>query len=227
MPRDQLNRQRVQIIRNSNSQINCDSKSRVLPDDARIRAELLSLVRGGSIYGDPDLAIEELSIGHGKTRIDLAFLGENIGGIEIKSRYDSLRRLNHQSRSFSEVFDWIRLVLAPKHAKAALSIVPDWWGIDLVAPNSHNSIEIRTLRPAQYNLTQKSNSLVKLLWRDEALKVLESINEADGLHSKPRAFVYQRLVETMEFDDLHREVIIALKHRTDWRSGGLHRLGGD
>ena len=63
-------------------------------------------------------------------------------------------------------------------------------------------------------------AIAKLLWRDEALQFLEVIGAADGLKSKPRRIIYNRLVDVVDLASLQGRVRDQLRSRQDWRPAG-------
>jgi len=60
-------------------------------------------------------------------------------------------------------------------------------------------------------------AVAKLLWRDEAMEVLEKKGAAKGIRSKPRKYLYERLIVELALDDLRREVRERLLSRRNWR----------
>jgi hypothetical protein len=116
----------------------------------------------------PAEAIYEFWVPRSNERADVALVGSNIDGFEIKTARDSLRRLPRQVDAYTRVFDRCHAVLAHRHIDAALEILPAWWGVLVV----DEGLTFMTLRPAQPNLAVDSETLVRLLWRDEAFAAL-------------------------------------------------------
>src|SRR6266511_1000958 len=137
--------------------------------------------------GRPDtLVIEELGLRHGLARIDLAVVNGSLHGFEIKSGSDRLSRLPTQARVFSEVLDRVTLVLAERHVAGALQVVPEWWGL-LTATCGDDEVVFSELRNGGTNPAPDQVALAKLLWRDEALAFLNTIEHGVGYATKPRA----------------------------------------
>ena len=67
-------------------------------------------------------------------RADLAAIGPAMWGYEIKTAQDTLRRLPRQVEAYNRLFDHCTIVLAERHLKAALTIVPEWWGVERPKP---------------------------------------------------------------------------------------------
>lgn len=167
---------------------------------------------------DPRLRIiDEMGIKHGAARIDMAVINGVLHGYEIKSDRDTLLRLPEQMNVYNSVFDQVTLVVGKSHLFDAINIVPDWWGIE-IAKIDHNDVVIFScIRKAQDNPMQDSISIARLLWREEALEILESRGEATGLRSKPRRLIYEKLACVLDKNTLSEKVRGVLFSRPDWR----------
>ena len=163
------------------------------------------------------LIIEELGLKHGVSRIDLAVINGTLHGYEIKSDEDTLDRLPAQSITYNLIFDYVTLVVGYRHAYPALNLIPEWWGIQIVENTGTGEALIYTLREANQNPTRDVYSIVKLLWRDEAINILDKISSADGVRSKPRKSVYEKLILAAEENTICELVRNQLKSRQNWR----------
>lgn len=170
--------------------------------------------------------IEELGIQHGTARIDIAVIKGIMHGYEIKSDKDTLQRLPEQIEIFNSVFDKITLVVGKTHLFQAINMVPEWWGIIVAKINDNNSVIFNTIRKEEFNINQNSISIARLLWRDEALKILEKNKEVDGFNSKPRNLIYKKLADLLDKKTLSKEVRETIFLRTDWRPDSLLILNG-
>jgi hypothetical protein len=169
---------------------------------------------------DPETFIfDEFAVAHGASRIDLAVVNGELHGIELKSDEDTLARLPQQVRAFSGVFDRITLVSGECHVQAAVDLVPDWWGVR-VAYEECGEILFCDLKLALQNPSQDLAALAALLWRQEALDLLEDLGIASGVRTKPRADLYSRLAEKSCADLLANHVRVCLRERREWRSAG-------
>lgn len=193
--------------------------------DSEIRAALRKDLLGSLGPGDDTLILEEVGLRHGMVRVDLAVLNGALHGYEVKSDRDSLRRLHGQVSTYNQVLDFVTLVVGERHMQKAMASVPDWWGVWLVKSASDRTAEFLTVRQPRRNPSPDKLSIAKLLWRAEALSILEHMNAAGGLRSKPRALVYRRLAETLGMDELRAMVRHQLRCRTDWRSDERPKLG--
>lgn len=167
--------------------------------------------------GDNDtLMLDELSLCHGSTRIDLAVINGELQGYELKSERDTLERLRAQEAIYSATLDRVTLVTAEKHLPKTLDTVPAWWGLCVVR-GKPGAVELEDNRPARINPNIDPLSLATLLWRDEALAELERLGEARGVRGKSRDVVYERLAATLTLDNLRSLVRRTLKDRSSWR----------
>jgi hypothetical protein len=162
--------------------------------------------------------IPELGVWHGAARIDVAVVNGSLRGFEIKSDRDTLARLPEQMCAYNAIFDQVTLVVGGKHFIDAFRMVPEWWGIETAHIDENGAVFFNHIRSSQNNPEQDGVSIARLLWRHEALEKLEDLGKADGVRSKPREIVYQRLAETQGLEPLKEYVWDVLKSsRQDWR----------
>lgn len=186
--------------------------------DPDIRLALLTYLRDLHA-GDPDtLVVEEVTVCHGSSRVDLAVVNGSLHGFEIKSQHDTLSRLQSQLRDYGCVFETVTLVIGVKHLTGILGGLPSWCGI-ILAHRVEGLVTLEPFREPTRNLHRDPYSLAQLLWRDEALAVLERHGCDRGVRSKPRVALWTRLAESLSLEDLGREVREALRARGEtWRS---------
>jgi hypothetical protein len=177
--------------------------------------------------GDDKLRIiEEFGIEHGAIRIDIAVVNGLLHGYEIKSDRDTLLRLPDQMDAYNSVFDQVTLVVGKQHLCDAIRLVPDWWGITVAKIGAKQSVVLNRIRKAKDNPGQSSIAIARLLWRGEALRILEETGRADGLRSKPRELIYERLSSVLDRRTLEEKVREILFFRGDWRSDAPLVLNG-
>jgi hypothetical protein len=193
--------------------------------DADVRTQLLKSLREQCPNNPPTRIIQELGVSQGSARIDLAVVNGRLDGFEIKSERDTLERLPEQVRLYSKVFDRLTLVVGRSHLNAAVAIIPEWWGIVAADPASDGP-DLIEVRPGTQNPELDPLALVELLWRDEALAVLEQMGVAQGLRSKPRAVIWRRLASLLPLDDLRSLVRERLTSRAVWRADAAQTSGG-
>jgi len=197
-------------------------------NDRDIRAVIKKELMRRHAREEDTLVLDELGLRHGAARIDLVVVNERLHGYEIKSDRDSLRRLPEQIRVYSSVMDRVTLVVAYRHAYEALRMVPEWWGVRLAETKKQSgTVVLSGARPARNNPKVDLNAVVALLWRDEALAIIEEMGAAGGVRSKRRNEIYRRLVELSDPDSLRFRIRQQLKRREGWRVDVQQKSCGD
>lgn len=167
---------------------------------------------------EPDTRIvEEMGLCFHDARIDFAAINGSLHGFEIKSDFDTLDRLARQVEIYSRVMDFVTIVVGAKYVAAVSDRIPAWWGIEHVAEVGERP-DFCLIRAPRQNPTRDPFSIAQLLWKEEAVGILESMGTARGYRGKSRRVVFHRLTEILSIDDLSDLVRSALKVRS-WRSG--------
>jgi hypothetical protein len=155
----------------------------------------------------PDVSIlEEVGIRHGAARIDFLVVNGMLHGFELKSDRDNLSRLENQIQIYSSVLDRVTLVVGYRLADKALKKVPEWWGVKLASLGKRGGIHFRDARSPKNNPCVQKEALVKLLWQNQALEVLEELGADAGVRSKTRKEIYARLAECADLDLIRLKV---------------------
>lgn len=193
-------------------------KKGVSTNDILIRTVLKQILAENHYANDHKVRIiEEFGVNHGIARIDIAVVNGIMHGYEIKSDRDTLQRLPEQMDVYSSVFNQITLVVGKTHLYDAINLVPDWWGIITARLDSMGFVIFNTIRNAENNQGLDPFLIARLLWRDEALQILEEAGEATGLRSKPKAYIYEKLTDIFDQNDLSERVRNAIFIREGWR----------
>ncbi len=172
--------------------------------------------------------VEELGLRHGAARVDIAVVNGSLHGYELKSDLDTLNRLPEQMKIYNSVLDKITLVVGKLHLHSAMKVIPDWWGVSIAKIlKSNGKIVFCKIRKSEENPLKDSVAIAKLLWREEALDILEQLNHADGVRSKRRQIIYERLAEVLDQKTLRKKVRDCLFFRTNWRFEKSHTLNDD
>ena len=154
--------------------------------------------------------IDELGLCQGSARVDLAVVGGQLHGYEIKSQRDSLRRLKAQADLYSRVFDRVTLVCGDRHVSQALDIVPVWWEVLRIVPTAQ-APAFSTVRQGLRNPSRDVRALAELLWLEEATALLAQRQALRGLRGKPRADLWDRVCELFSIDEVAAAVRAHLK----------------
>lgn len=190
-----------------------------LTDDKVIRSALKEKLKN-EYRGDLNTkVVEELGVTHGAARIDIAVVNGIMHGYELKSDKDTLDRLPDQIKIYNTVFDRLTLVVGKSHLHDAIGIVPEWWGITIAKfGTSNNHVSFFNIREPEQNPNQDSMAIAALLWKQEALNVLEKIGQAKGVRSKSKKYIYQRLGEVFDKKKLGLIIRDHLRARANWPS---------
>lgn len=187
--------------------------------ESELRA-ILKAQLGAHLLGSNRFLVEELGIERGGSRIDVAMIGDQLIGFEIKSDIDNLDRLSSQIHAYNRVFDQISLVVGDRFVQAAEAILPSWWGIMRAARRSDGLAELVSVRAASRNLRQDAYSMVTLLWKEEVIAILNDlangVAKVSSRWNKDRLYV--ALAEALSLEDLRVEVTSKLRSRKDWRN---------
>jgi hypothetical protein len=177
--------------------------------DAEVR-DLLKRHLAADHAGVPTVLLDELGLCQGNVRVDVAAVNGELSGFEIKSPADRLTRWPKQCRVYSKVVDRAWLVAPEKTLAAAAA--PEWWGLVVIVQTA-TQLGLRVVRDAQPNPKVDGYSLARLLWRDEAIHILDEHGLARGFRTKPRRVLWRRLANEVPLDNLRRAVRTALKVR--------------
>lgn len=169
--------------------------------------------------------IDELPILDGNARVDLVSVNGLLTAYELKSAADRLVRLPHQINAIDHVFDRCRLAVAEQHVEAAKSIVPDWWGIDVVRTAELRSSRVIRIRGAHPNPSLDPAAIAALLWRPELMRLLHR-NGYRAASRETHARLVAWVVHEIPLGELRREVRTALKRRYRSRTRSRQRRGG-
>jgi hypothetical protein len=146
----------------------------------------------------PALLIEELPLGGGYVRADLAVVApRSLHIYEIKSDLDRMDRLAEQMRSYNEIADYVTLVVGWSHAAAAMRIVPPWWEIWLAERDSQGEVSFVPLRASGTNRDIHALSIALLFRREEALNLLNFLGASAGVRSKPLRVLCERIASAL------------------------------
>ena len=163
------------------------------------------------------LVIHELGLAHAKRRVDIAVINREIHGFEIKSAKDRLDRLNGQLQVYAQSLHKLTLVVATKHLKRVIKIVPAWCGVIEVFVNPTGRVHLKEVREAGRNPSVDPFVLAHLLWRDEVQDILSEYGAQPAVLRAPRAELYKLLVKKTTEPKLTEIIKAAMTERKSWR----------
>jgi hypothetical protein len=168
---------------------------------------------------DPDLRLfDELELCLHEARVDLAVINGQLEGFEIKSDRDTLSRLDRQAEVYGRVFDRMTVVAGRRHLNAVLECAPAWWEVVEAVRDRGGEVVLQRKRRGRANPGRDPGAIASLLWRAEALAVLERHALAGGLRSRPCAQLWEALAMGVPLHTLRAEVRAALCAREGWRA---------
>lgn len=91
-------------------------------DENAIKAAFLTRIRAQARGRRLPIVASEFSLNGTGIRADLAVLDECFYGVEIKSAFDTLKRLQSQMNGYVRYFDRTELIVAPKHLQGLRDI---------------------------------------------------------------------------------------------------------
>lgn len=180
--------------------------------DAEIRPALRSHIKALHSGEEDTVLLEELGVGRGRVRADLALVNSVLHCYEIKSDRDGLRRLQGQVSVYGQVFDRATLVVGSRHLTDAMAMLPEWWEVIRIA-STGNRPRFEVVRQGQHNQQRDPRVLVEFLWRDHALALLAHRHAARGLRRMPRPALWQHVCECYDVDEIAAAVRAKLKAR--------------
>jgi hypothetical protein len=139
-------------------------------DEGTIKASILSHVRRALRARERPVITTEYSLGSSCVRADLAILGDEFIGIEIKSAGDTLRRLRSQLAAYARYFDRVVLVAAERHLKG----IDEAWldGAALWQLKADGSVT--EVLPAAKRNSVSADSYIDLLTQQELRRFLKA-----------------------------------------------------
>lgn len=186
--------------------------------DSDLRAAALRRLLAHARACPDTLVINELGLSHGASRVDIAVINGHIRGVEIKAEADTLERLPRQVEAYGRVVDRATLIASERHLPAAIDLLPDWWGVMSARRAANGAVVFRWVREERANRDTDPVTLARLLWRSEALALLESAERDPRLLRAPRSVLYAELASRLPKTKLAALVRTTLKARADWRN---------
>lgn len=114
---------------------------------------------------------EEFTVPSGKARADVVAVNGHVIAYEIKSDYDSLKRLETQVPEYDLNFEMNYIVLGRKLFNKLDKIIPEYWGIILAEKNRLGNVVLSFQRKAHLNPNLSFESFISLLTSEEVKKI--------------------------------------------------------
>ncbi|MDR3026603.1 MULTISPECIES: sce7726 family protein [Chryseobacterium] len=195
--------------------------------DIDIRNSLKSSILSQYTNDSGSLVIDEFNVSLGIVRADIAVINGVMHAYEIKSEKDNLKRLENQLQEYYKFFEYVTVVTCEKYLNKVLEQFSDKCGV-IVALKKNNLITFKKIRRAKKNKCFDKISLVKALWKEEIIDILESIKyNKKGFKSKSKPLLYQIMMDEFNESELLHLVKNKLKERTTWKAGSQQTQSDD
>lgn len=186
--------------------------------DRYIRPAVHEIILKDAHEDKSSFVINELGLKNGEYRADIAVFNGKMIGYEIKAENDTLCRLEAQVKAYNALFDKIFIITCEKHLAGVLKIIPAWWGIYLTSENKANySYQFENYRSAKINKKKDPFAIAQLLWKDEAIEVVNTLYSEKVKTSFSRHELYEILSNKLSSKKLSAIVTERLKTRANWR----------
>ena len=104
---------------NPQNELLADAVTEPRIDEGHLKARVLSELRRDGLIDSRTPIASEFRLRNAPTRADLALFGQNFIGVEIKSKFDTLRRLEAQLEAYGKWFEHSILVVAERHVRSS------------------------------------------------------------------------------------------------------------
>lgn len=136
-------------------------------DDKEIRSSLISRF---STYKDCTV-FEEVTVPSGRARADIVTINGHVIAYEIKSDFDSIRRLETQIIEYDKNFEMNYIVIGTKYSDSIFNIIPDYWGVITAKKTRVNTIRLSFIRKAKLNPNLSFKDFMSLLSANDIKKI--------------------------------------------------------
>jgi hypothetical protein len=177
-------------------------------NDLDIRKSLLERFISRRLF-DISSVLEEVSVSNGCARADIVVTSKKLECFEIKSEFDSLKRLTQQGWHYSRSFDQVTLVAATKHLDKALNCVPLWWGIIEVSKDD----KLTQRRKPGNNPNITPHGLAELLNREESIALLAVHGVEKGITRLSNTNISDKISKIVGVKELSAFVLSAFNDR--------------
>lgn len=139
-----------------------------------IKAALIDWLYAKGLVGNA-VIINEMVVSNWARRADIAVANGRLYGFEIKSEFDSLKRLPGQIESFQKHFDKVTVVAASKFIPDIVKSYPSEVGV-LEVFTKGAGFELRQIRPGRISEVRDNSSIASLMTKVEIERLLRSEN---------------------------------------------------
>lgn len=165
-------------------------------------------------YKKLSVILPEVNLCEGLGRIDLLIAADTLYGIEIKSEYDNLGRLEVQLETYNRVVSYLYIACSVRNVKKIRERTPEHIGL-IVVGRSEQSEELSHFvdRNALSSSFLDSYYIARLLRKTEVVELLKANGDYKCLILNNRCQLWRLLVNVFEPEQLTSVVAMALRSR--------------
>ena len=183
--------------------------------DKHMRAGVHTFLRQTVMQEPGSMLIDELcfSAGRKEGRIDVCVVNSHLHCYELKSDGDTngLARLSKiQIRLYSQLMDYLSVIITPKYLASVKRRLPQFWGIYIYERGVVQPEKFPTLNDKLID----ARVVAGLLWKDSALQLLSDSGLEKGFARKAKGYMHDHIAAQIDFPIIHEAVRRQLKsHR--------------
>jgi hypothetical protein len=136
--------------------------ARVWPAEQQAKAALIEELRANKLLKKGSAVVLELAIANYANRADVALVSDFLHCYEIKTKRDTLTRLDSQVKCYGAASDFVTVVAATKHINTILTTLPAHVGISELV-DFGSGVSVRHIRDAAMSPTWSAEVALSLL----------------------------------------------------------------
>lgn len=163
---------------------------------------------------EDEVCLYEFKVGN--SRLDFGRINGNSYAYEIKTELDTISRLENQIIDYQTVFDYISVVIHPKHEKKVKEVLPRAVGI--ICYHDHgDTIEFETRRIAKRNRKIRKKYQLDLLNSKDLSYIIKKYISGNIIPNfkDEKQKIVKRVVKSEDFNSAFKETI-KWRHNKKW-----------
>lgn len=167
------------------------------------------------IYNDDEVCLYEFNVGN--SRLDFGRINGFSYAYEIKTELDNINRLESQINDYTTVFDFINVVVHPKHLSKVRKILPRFVGI-IIYNESNDDVIFEVIRNAKKNSKILKTSQLSLLNSNDLKYIISASLENEKVPElkEERYRLVNNKVSKDKFNAIFKETI-KYRNQKKWK----------
>lgn len=167
------------------------------------------------IYNDDEVCLYEFNVGN--SRLDFGRINGFSYAYEIKTELDNINRLESQINDYTTVFDFINVVVHPKHLSKVRKILPRFVGI-IIYIESNDDVIFEVIRNAKKNSKILKTSQLGLLNSNDLKYIISASLENEKVPElkEERYRLVNNKVSKDKFNAIFKEAI-KYRNQKKWK----------